>query len=195
MSASVMSSTARTAQAARGARSLDVSSMRRPDRWLAALRVVVGIWFLKSLLTKLTLGLAGGIVPVPVASPRWVATMPKLLGRYMAENPFPWYKQFVTDTVLTHGTTFATLTALGEVAVGIGLTFGLLTGISAVVGALLVILYGLAVQHMGPTQQGFHVLLFACMIAFIGARAGRTWGLDGWLRDRYPNSYGRVPLT
>ena len=195
MSASVMGSTARTAQAARGARSLDVSSMRRPDRWLAVLRIIVGIWFLKSLLTKLTLGLAAGVVPVPVASPRWVATMPKLLGRYMLENPFVWYRDFVTGTVLTHSATYANLTALGEVAVGIGLTFGLLTGLSAVVGTLLVILYGLAVQHMGPTQQGFHVLLFACMIAFIGARAGRTWGLDGWLRDRYPNSYGRVPLT
>jgi uncharacterized membrane protein YphA (DoxX/SURF4 family) len=169
--------------------------MRWPDRWLVVVRVVVGVWFLKSLLTKLGVSLVGGFLPAPVASGRWVATMPKLLTRYMAENPFPWYKHFVLGTVLPNAPTYATLTALGEVAVGIGLTFGFLTGYSAVVGAFLVVLYGLAVQHMGPTQQGFHVLLFACMIAFIGARAGRTWGADGWLRSRYPTSYGRVPLT
>jgi YVTN family beta-propeller protein len=158
-------------------------SMRYPDRWLALLRITVGLWFLKSLFTKISIGLVAGVIPVPLASPRWIATMPKLIARYAAENPFPVYKAFLLGTVVPDHT-YAHLTALGEVAVGISLTFGLLTEIGAVAGALQVILYGLAVQHMSSGQQGFHVMLFAMMLAFLFAHAGRTWGLDAWLSDR-----------
>ena len=157
--------------------------MRYPDRWLALLRITVGLWFLKSLFTKISIGLIAGVIPLPVASPRWIATMPKLIARYAAENPFPAYKAFLLGTVVPNHT-YAHLTALGEVAVGISLTFGLLTEIGAVAGALQVILYGLAVQHVSSGQQGFHVMLFAMMLAFLFAHAGRTWGLDAWLSDR-----------
>jgi YVTN family beta-propeller protein len=157
--------------------------MRYPQRWLAVLRLTVGIWFLKSLFTKVTIGLAGGMIPVPMASERWIATMPKLIAKYAAENPFPAYKAFLIDTVVpSHA--FAHLTALGEVAVGLSLTLGLLTELGAAFGALQVIFYGLAVQHMSSGQQGFHVMLFAMMIAFLFSHAGRTWGLDGWLWPR-----------
>jgi YVTN family beta-propeller protein len=157
--------------------------MQHPDRWLAVLRITVGLWFLKSIFTKVTLALVAGIVPIPVASARWIETMPKLISKYAAENPFPGYKAFLLGTVVPDQT-FAHLTALGEVAIGLSLTVGLLTQIGAGFGALLVIMYGLAVQHMTPAQQGFHVMLFAMMIAFLFARAGRTWGVDGWLARR-----------
>lgn len=42
--------------------------MRHADRGLASLRIVVGVWFLTSLFTKLGVTLALGVVPVPVAS-------------------------------------------------------------------------------------------------------------------------------
>jgi hypothetical protein len=32
------------------------------------------------------------------------------------------------------------------------------------------------------------VMLFAMMLTFLFARAGRQWGIDGWLRERYPTS-------
>jgi hypothetical protein len=37
---------------------------------------------------------------------------------------------------------------------------------------------------MSPGQQGFHLVLFFLMLAFFFARAGRSWGLDGWLARR-----------
>lgn len=163
-------------------------STRHADRWLAVLRMVVGIWFFKSILTKVTIALAWGIVPVPAANARWIATMPKLLTKYVADNPFPWYKAFVENTVLAHPHAFANLTALGEVGVGFCLLFGFLTPVGALLGLVQVIFYGLAVQHMSSGQQGFHVMLFAMMTSFLFARAGRTWGLDGWLRRRWPAS-------
>jgi YVTN family beta-propeller protein len=159
-------------------------AMRHPDRWLALLRITVGLWFLKSILTKISIALLAGFIPTPVASPRWIATMPKLIARYAADNPFPAYKAFLLGTVVPNHA-YAHLTALGEVAVGLSLTFGLLTEVGAVFGALQVITYGLAVQHMSSGQQGFHVMLLAMMLAFLFAGAGRTWGLDAVLAERW----------
>lgn len=164
------------------------SAMIHPARWLAVLRIVVGLWFLKSLFTKLTIGLAWGFLPVPMATSRWIHVMPKLLTNYAAENPFPAYKSFLENTVIPNPA-FAHLTAVAEVAVGIALTFGILTVLGAFFGAIQVVFYGLAVQHMSSGQQGFHVMLFSMMIAFLFARAGRVWGVDGWIRRRWPNSW------
>jgi hypothetical protein len=163
----------------------DRSGIRHPERWLAFLRIVVGLWFLKGIVTKLDMALLWGFLPFPVVEPRWVTTMPRLLTRYTAENPIPFYKEFIEGTVLAYPVLFANLTAYGEAAVGIGLTFGIATVIAATIGLLLSLLYGMATQHMTPGQQGFHILLVASMIAFLFSRAGRRWGLDPWLRERW----------
>src|SRR5436190_9001786 len=107
--------------------------MRYPNRWLALLRIVVGAWFAKSLFTKIGFAMIGGVIPVPAASDRWIATMPKLLARYAADNPFPAYKAFLLDTVVPNHA-FAHLTAFGEVAVGLSLMLGLLTVLGAFFG-------------------------------------------------------------
>jgi uncharacterized membrane protein YphA (DoxX/SURF4 family) len=166
-----------------------VFAMRHPEQWIAVLRIVVGLWFVKSIATKLTIVLLGGVLPVPAANARWVATMPKLLERYVAENPISGFKQFVETTVIPNAPLYANLTSLGETVVGLGLTLGFCTVFAAGVGLLLVANYGLLTQHMSPGQQGFHVVLFACMLVFLATRAGRRWGLDGWLRARYPRSW------
>ena len=169
--------------------------IRFPERGLAALRIVVGLWFLKGIVTKLGLVLVAGFLPVPGASERWVATMPKLLTRYAEGNPIDGYKQFLLESVIPHSHLFANLTALGESAVGLGLTLGFLTVLASTVGLCLVTSYGLATFWQGPSQQGFHILLFACFVVFIVVRAGRYWGLDGWIRTRHPRSWlARLPL-
>jgi uncharacterized membrane protein YphA (DoxX/SURF4 family) len=90
--------------------------------------------------------------------------------------------------VVPNSHVFATLTAIGEVAVGISLLFGLLTPLGAFFGLLQVIFYGMAVQQQSSGQQGFHIMLGAMMLTFLFTRAGRQWGIDGWLRERYPTS-------
>ena len=169
--------------------------MHYAERGLAVLRIVTGLWFLKGILTKVGLVFAGGFLPLPAASNRWVTMMPKLLTRYADGNPIDGYKQFLLDTVIPHSHLFANLTAFGEVTVGLGLTFGFLTVLASLVGVCLVIMYGLATFWQSPNQQGFHILLFACMVVFIAVRAGRYWGLDGWLRARHPRSWlAKLPL-
>ena len=167
----------------------NAAAIRSPDRWLAALRIVVGVWFLKGVVTKLSIALAWGFLPVPAASGRWLHTMPILIAKYADGNPIGFVKDFLVQTVLPHGALFAQLTAFGEAAVGIGLTLGLLTPVASALGLWLVLNYGLATQWMGFSQQGFHVVLAACMVAFFFSRAGRMWGLDARVRTRWPGSW------
>ena len=173
-----------------------VASMSNPDRWLAFVRIVVGLYFAKSFVTKLGLVMVGGVLPLPGATERWIATMPKIVAKQAADNPILFYKHFLETTVLTHSETFAHLTAVGETVTGLGLTLGLFTGIASITGLILVINYGLATQWMSQGQQGFHIVLFALMIAFFLARAGRTWGLDGRLWTARPDSiFARRPFS
>jgi uncharacterized membrane protein YphA (DoxX/SURF4 family) len=105
------------------------------------------------------------------------------------------YREFLTNTAIPNSKLYAQLTAIGEVGVGLSLTFGLLTILGSVGALWLIANYLLASWGGGLNPNGFHILLIACMLAFIAARAGRTWGLDGWLRRRHPDSLlARVPL-
>jgi len=157
--------------------------------WLAVLRVAVGLYFVKTLVTKMSIVLAGGVLPVPTVSDRWLTTMPTIVAKQASENPIAFYKQFLEEVVLKHSDVFAHLTAWGETVAGLGLTLGLCTGLASLVGLALVTNYGLATQWMSPGQQGFHLLLFTLMLAFFFSRAGRRWGLDGLIVERRPGSW------
>ncbi len=171
-------------------------TMAHPDKWLTFLRVVVGLYFVKALVTKMSIVLVGGFLPLPAVSERWINVMPNIVAKQASQNPIAFYKQFLDGTVLTHPELFAQLTAWGETAVGLGLTLGLLTGVSSAIGLLLVANYGLATQWMSPGQQGFHLVLFALMLAFFFSRAGRAWGLDAWIASRKPDSMlARRPMS
>lgn len=160
--------------------------MIHPARAVAVLRIVVGAWFLKAVWTKLALGYAAGVIPYPMVSSRFVGFQPKRVAEFAAGNPVGWYKDFLEGTVLPNASTYATLQAYGEVAVGLGLVLGLLTGLTALVGLVLALNFGLATQWMSFGQQGFHLLLITSMILFLVTRAGRVWGVDQWLLARAP---------
>jgi uncharacterized membrane protein YphA (DoxX/SURF4 family) len=158
--------------------------MLAPEAWIALLRVVAGAWFLKAVWTKLALGLAWGVLPYPTVSARFVGFHPKRVAEFAAGNPIGWYKDFLEQIVLPNAALFATLQVWGEVAVGIGVTLGFLTRLNALVGLYLAVNFGLASQWMSFGQQGFHLLLVTSMVMFIGAGAGRAWGLDALLLQR-----------
>lgn len=152
--------------------------MVAPEAWIVVLRIVVGAWFVKAVWTKLTLGLLAGVIPYPAVSPRFLAFHPKRVAEFAAGNPIGWYKDYLENTVMPNASLWATLQAYGEVAVGIGLALGFLTGLSALVGLYLSLNFGLASQWMSPGQQGFHVMLVTAMIVLLATRAGRLFGLD-----------------
>ena len=140
---------------------------------LALIRIIVGLWFAKAITTKLLL--LGGFLPLPLSSQRWIETMPKIVGRQMAENPIGWYKAFVEGTVLPNAPLFAHLTALGEAIAGLLLVLGLFSGLGAIIALLLSINYGLATWHMSPASQGFHWTLIAVMMGLFFGLAAFTW--------------------
>jgi uncharacterized membrane protein YphA (DoxX/SURF4 family) len=168
---------------------------RRADRGLAFIRIVTGLWFFKSLVTKFTWTVGAGGLPVPRVSERWIGFLPTRLQDYVYGHPPEWYREFLVSHALPNSKLFAQLTAAGEVAVGLSLTLGLLTVLGSLGGLWLIANYFLASWGQGFNQQGFHVLLIACFLTFIFTRAGRRWGLDGWLRRRHPRSaLARLPL-
>ena len=167
-----------------------------PSAWIVLLRVVVGAWFLKAVWTKLAVMWLGDVIPYPAVSARFIAFQPKRVAEFAAGNPVVWYRDFLESVVLPNAKLFAILQTYGEVAVGLGLVLGLLTGLSAFVGLLLTVNYGLATQWMSFGQQGFHVLLATSMLIFLGSRAGRVWGLDMLLRRRAgPRARGWLALV
>jgi uncharacterized membrane protein YphA (DoxX/SURF4 family) len=168
--------------------------MIHTERWIVVLRVVVGVWFMKAVWTKFTLGFLWDVIPYPAVSPRFLAFHPKRVAEFAAGNPVGWYKEFLEETVLPNGRLFATLQTFAEAAVGLGLILGLLTGLTALVGLFLCLNYGLASQWMSFGQQGFHVLLVTSMIVFLCARAGRTWGLDRGILARSGRRWLRLVM-
>src|SRR2546429_8642276 len=167
--------------------------MRSPERWLAALRIAVGIWFAKAIFTKLSMTLAWGFLPLPTASDRWIHVMPLLVTKYAEGNPVGFFREFLQATVVSHGTLFAQLTAFGEAAVGLGLVFGCLTTLASAIGLVLVVNYGLAVQWQGSAPAGVPYMLISTLVALLAVRAGPGWGGDGWARAPQPGSRLRRP--
>ena len=155
---------------------------------LAIIRVVVGGWFLKAAFLKLTPGFLWWL-PYPTVTQRFINFLPKRLAEFASENPIAEYRQFLTETAIPHAALFAFLEAFGEVGVGIGLTLGVLTSFSALVGLVMSINFYLATHWMGFCQQGFHLVLAGCMLGFLIGRAGRSWGLDALIVKRSKNRW------
>jgi thiosulfate dehydrogenase (quinone) large subunit len=155
---------------------------------LAVIRVIVGGWFLKAAFTKLTLDYLWWL-PYPTVTQRFINFLPKRLAEFAAENPVLWYQQFLTETAIPHANLFAFLESFGEVGVGLGLTLGLLTSFSSLVGLFMSINFFVATQWMSFSQQGFHLVLAGCMLGFLIGRAGRFWGIDAlilkWSHNRF----------
>jgi uncharacterized membrane protein YphA (DoxX/SURF4 family) len=162
--------------------------MSHPSRWLAVLRILVGLWFVKALWSKMDLVLLGGFFPFLGVEPRWIATMPTIVARQAAENPILWYKAFLEQTVLTHSALFADMIAWGEVLTGLSLTLGCFAGLGSLGALWLSINYGLASAHLSAASLGFHYMLVITLGVLFLARSGRAWGLDGWIAWRWPGS-------
>jgi uncharacterized membrane protein YphA (DoxX/SURF4 family) len=162
--------------------------LSHPDRWIATLRIVLGLWFVKALWTKLDVVFLGGVVPFLGVEPRWIAMMPVIVAKQAAENPFPWYKAFLENTVLMNPVVWASLTAWGETLVGLSLVFGFCSGLGALGALWLSLNYGLASQHLSSASLGFHYMLVTVSLVLFLARSGRAWGLDAWIAWRWPGS-------
>jgi thiosulfate dehydrogenase [quinone] large subunit len=90
---------------------------------------------------------------------------------------YDWYRDFIQLLINNNAQTwFGPLVALGEIAVGLGLIFGALTGIAAFFGALMNVSYLLA----GSTSSNPVLFTFAIGVVLAWRVAG-YYGLDRYL--------------
>ena len=110
-------------------------------RFLFASRQAAWLWLI------VRLYLAWAWIPAgwgKITSGEWLfgdgAPIAGLLNKAIADPGTPtWYATFLNDWVLPNASVFATLVALGELAVGLGLLVGLLTGFLGVGGGFLIV--------------------------------------------------------
>ncbi len=90
---------------------------------------------------------------------------------------YEWYRDFI-NTLLAggHETWFSWVIMLGEIAVGIGLIFGILTGIAAFFGALMNMSFLLA--GSASTNPVLFTLAVGLMLAW---KVAGYYGVDRWL--------------
>src|SRR6187401_1241468 len=110
-----------------------------------------------------------------ITSGKWLfgdgAPIQGLVGGAMnAEGTPPFYSWFLENIVQPNAGLFATLVALGEFAVGLGLLVGLLTGIAAFFGVLMNANYVLA-----------SVLSSNPVLIVLGALVMLAWRNAGWM--------------
>ena len=96
-------------------------------------------------------------------------------GAVSSEDTPGWYVWFLQNVVQPNASLFATLVALGETAVGLGLLVGLLTGIAAFGGVFLNGNFVLA----GALGSNPALIILGALLALAWRNAG--WiGLDRW---------------
>lgn len=157
----------------------------KPDRnatALAALRIFVGIFFVlfgeyKVFGTGFTLH----------------GEFEESIRGFLAQGAYPWMVPVLQHAVLPHARFCAFLTAYGELLIGFGLVFGVLTRVASVFGLLLMMLLWLSAGNPGP-----HVALWryfgasldwsvfaGCFAAFVIGEPDARWSLARlWHRQR-----------
>jgi thiosulfate dehydrogenase [quinone] large subunit len=103
---------------------------------------------------------------------------------------FEWYRDFITALVNSNAETwFAPLIVIGEIAVGLGLLFGCLTGVAAFFGALMNMSFLLA------GSASTNPVLFTLAIGLILAwRVAGYYGLDRYLLPILGTPWQRGPV-
>jgi uncharacterized membrane protein YphA (DoxX/SURF4 family) len=154
---------------------------------LATLRIFVGIFFLlfgeyKVFGTEFTLH--GGFE--------------ESIRNFLAQSAYPWMAPVLQNAVLPHARLCAFLTAYGELLIGLGLVFGVLTRAASLFGMLLMMLLWLSAGYPGPHVAPWRYfgasldwsVFAACFAAFLIGEPEARWSLATWWRERQKPSSG-----
>ncbi len=101
---------------------------------------------------------------------------------------FAVYGDLVSSIVIPNFTLFAWIIFLSELLVGLSLLTGSLTRLGALIGLLMAINLGIGLLEVPGEWPWSYLMLAMWQGAFLVAGAGRVFGVDGWLRKRFPAS-------
>jgi len=140
-----------------------------PERWLAVLRIGVGLWWFESWRHKnkqawFERGSGIAWAQSVAEKHKWTAVR-KGFNTIVAPRP----------KLMSYVVVFA------ELAIGLGLIVGFLTPIAAVAGILLNLMYFTLMIH-DWAEQGQNSMMALAELVVIGAHAWSTWSLDSALK-------------
>jgi uncharacterized membrane protein YphA (DoxX/SURF4 family) len=89
------------------------------------------------------------------------------------------------ETARAHPKIFGTLVTVGELVIGLSMLLGLLTRLSAFLGAVMLFSFAFGAGQ-GLMPPGNAVVMGAVFVTFVLAPPGRAFGIDSMLRGRLP---------
>ena len=145
---------------------------------IAGSRILIGILWLFSLRWKL---------PPNFAPSDGLGLMDWLL--LEVQHPaFGSYADFVERIVIPNFTFFAWIIFLSELLVGLSLLTGTLTRLGGTIGLLMALNLGIGLLEVPGEWPWSYVMLAMWHGTFVVVGAGRLWGVDVWLRSRFPDN-------
>src|SRR5574337_798382 len=99
----------------------------------------------------------------------------------IAHPTLPAVASFLQNVVLANFASFGWMTFLVEMALGVGLLWGLFTRLAGVAGFLWQVNIALQAFNVPGEWYWIWVLLTLPQFCFAFCGAGRVWGLDAWL--------------
>ena len=146
--------------------------------YLAIVRILVGYHFLEVGWPKVARGFyTGDSLPGRLVD----ATL----------DPLGWHRAFIFDVVVPNPVLFSYLVAFGEVAIGLSLLTGCLVRVASLFGAFhnFNILFAIAIPAANGVQIRLNRLYIFLHLLFVIAAAGRSLGVDGWLKKKFPRCW------
>jgi uncharacterized membrane protein YphA (DoxX/SURF4 family) len=101
---------------------------------------------------------------------------------------FQVYADFVDGVVIPNFALFAWLIFLAELGTGLALLTGTLTRLAAAAGLLMSINLGMGLLEVPGEWPWSYAMLAMWHGLFLVTAPGRLWGVDEWLRRRWPDS-------
>jgi thiosulfate dehydrogenase [quinone] large subunit len=156
---------------------MDLLNVLDAGQWSAVLRIGIGLWWIKSVFHKdLRRFVEGGMVS-------WTKDLAD-------SHPWEGYGRAMMRMLEGSASWFPYLVVVGELAVGVGLTFGFLTPVSALVGIFLnlnyILLTGVKLKHpeLNPcfrVEQGQNWTMIVAEWVVFAVGAGAVWSVDSML--------------
>jgi len=153
---------------------LEVINQPEAGTGLALVRVIIGAMFVSVFFENLGKGLyrPGGYAG--------------LIGYYIKAGHSPAAWKAVMGFMANHSAIVAPMQAMTEISLGILLVIGLLTRPVAFVAFLL--LGGLWISELGTSWIWELLVPVVASLGLAVGHAGRRWGVDAWLSQRWPSS-------
>ena len=141
-------------------------------KWIAVLRIMLGVMFLSTW----GFNLLDGLYTADGLSRFFNELYPQ------SENPLAFYAAFINGVILPVRAVFAPFQLIAEGLLGLALLVGLWTRFFSLAGIFFLVNTFLA--SLGHDWPWSYIMPIVILVVTAFTRAGHAWGVDGWLQRR-----------